>query len=103
MKNYHKKKEGGYKAGYFFTLPNEVFEQGFTVYELVVYAFLVRAKDKVSDQSYWSVKNIARHCNMCENTCRKALHSLEEQGFISISKRFRDRVQQSNLYTVYEI
>ena len=99
----HKAKKDGIRNGRFFVLPNEVFDEGLTVYEFVVYAFLVRAKDKVSDQSYWSVKNIAKHCGMSANTCRKALYSLEDKGLVDISQRYQNHVQQSNLYTVYEI
>ena len=100
-RSYGKKKET--RRNNFFILPNEVFNQGFNVYELAVYAFLMRAMDRNTKQSYWSVHRIAEQCNMSENTCRKALHSLENQQFISISKRFSDRAQQTNIYTVHEI
>ena len=84
----------------YFYLPNEIFREGLTPYEFIVYAFLISARDKVKDQSYWSVANIAKNCCMCKNTCRKALHSLEDKGYVDIASRYFEHVQQSNLYTV---
>ena len=84
----------------YFYLPNEIFRDGLTPYEFIVYSFLVSARDKVTDQSYWSVGNIAKNCCMCKNTCRKVLHSLMDKGYVVISSRYIDHVQQSNIYTV---
>ena len=84
----------------YFSLPNNIFQQGLTPNEFIVYAFLVSARDKVEDTSYWSVSGIARNCHMCKNTCRKALHSLKDMGFVNIASRYLNGVQLSNLYTV---
>lgn len=84
----------------YFSLPNEIFRDGLTPYEFVVYAFLISARDPRKDLSYWSVKNIAKNCGMCKNTCRKVLHSLESKGYVDISSRYLDHVQQTNIYTV---
>lgn len=84
----------------YFYLPNEIFREGLTPYEFVVYAFLISARDPRKDLSYWSIKNIAENCGMCKNTCRKVLHSLESKGYVDISSRYLDHVQQTNLYTV---
>lgn len=88
--------------GNYFTLPNKIFEEGMTPNEFVVYSFLTKAKDK-KNQSYWSVPNMAHYCGICDTTCRKALSSLREKGYIDISERYRDNVQQSNIYTVNRI
>ena len=86
----------------YFSLPNNIFDKGLSPIEFVVYSFLVRARDQ-KGQSFWSVPKIARYCGVCDTTCRKALASLEEKGYIDISKRYIDNVQQSNLYTVNRI
>ena len=88
--------------GNFFTLPNKIFDEGLTPNEFVVYSFLTKAKDK-KNQSYWSVPNMAHYCGICNTTCRKALSSLKEKGYIDISERYLDNVQQSNIYTVNKI
>lgn len=88
--------------GNYFTLPNKIFDEGFTPNEFVVYSFLTKAKNK-SGQSYWSVPNIAHYCGICNTTCRKTLSSLKEKGYIEISERYHDNVQQSNIYTVNRI
>lgn len=85
---------------HYFMLPNEIFRDGLTPYEFVVYAFLISARDKVKDTSYWSVRNMAKNCGMCKNTCRKVLRSLEDKGYVHISSRYIDHVQQTNIYTV---
>ena len=88
--------------GNYFTLPNKIFEEGLTPNEFVVYSFLTKAKDK-KNQSYWSVPNMAHYCGICDTTCRKALSSLREKGYIDISERYRDNLQQRNIYTVNRI
>lgn len=81
---------------YYFKLPDKIFNEGFTPIEFVVYSFLNRVKDK-RGQSYYSVPNIAKHCNIGETSCRKALTSLKENGYIEISKRYMDNVQLINI------
>ncbi len=83
-------------------MPNKIFDEGFTPNEFVVYSFLTKAKNK-SGQSYWSVPNIAHYCGMCENSCRKAIKSLKDKGYVDITKRYLDNAQQSNIYTVRKI
>ncbi len=56
---------------YYFKLHDKIFNEGFTPIEFVVYSFLNRVKDK-RGQSYYSVPNIARNCNIGETACRKA-------------------------------
>lgn len=81
---------------------DKIFDEGLTPNEFGIYSFLTRAKDK-KNQSYWSVPNMAHYCGICDTTCRKALSSLKEKGYIDISERYRDNVQQSNIYTVNRI
>ena len=88
--------------GNFFTLPNKIFDEGLTPNEFVVYSFLTKAKDK-KKQSYWSVPNIAHYCGICENSCRKAIKSLTDKGYVDVTKRYIDNAQQSNIYTVCKI
>ena len=99
--------EGGFRmrkncSGQFFLLPNRIFDERLSPNEFIVYSFLVRAKDSAG-QSFWSVPMIAKSCSMCASTCRKVLHSLENGGYITISKRFIGGEQKSNLYTVNKI
>lgn len=70
---------------YYFKLPDKIFNEGFTPIEFVVYSFLNRAKNK-QGQSYYSVPNIAKNCNIGETSCRKALTFLRDNGYIEISK-----------------
>ena len=99
--------EGGFRMrkncnGQFFLLPNRIFDERLSPNEFIVYSFLVRAKDSAG-QSFWSVPMIAKSCSMRASTCRKVLHSLENSGYITISKRFIGGEQKSNLYTVNKI
>ena len=99
--------EGGFRmrkncSGQFFLLSNRIFDERLSPNEFIVYSFLVRAKDSAG-QSFWSVPMIAKSCSMCASTCRKVLHSLENGGYITISKRFIGGEQKSNLYTVNKI
>jgi hypothetical protein len=89
-------------SGQFFLLPNRIFDERLSPNEFIVYSFLVRAKDSAG-QSFWSVPMIAKNCSMCASTCRKVLHLLESEGYITISKRFIGGEQKSNLYTVNKI
>lgn len=99
--------KGGFRMrkncnGQFFLLPNKIFDKRLSPNEFIVYSFLVRAKDSAG-QSFWSVPMIAKSCSMCASTCRNVLHSLENGGYITISKRFIGGEQKSNLYTVNKI
>lgn len=41
-------------AKYFFPLPNELFDLGLNVYEIAIYAYLMRIEDRKTFQSYAS-------------------------------------------------
>lgn len=85
--------------GNFFLLPNEIFDEKMKARDFQVYAFLVSRKDSVGE-SWYSLERIADYCNMSVNTARRALHWLEEYGYIEIKKCFSNGVQKSNLYKV---
>lgn len=67
-----------------------------------MYSFLVSRKDSVGE-CWYSVERIAEYCNISVNTARRALHWLEEWGYIEIKKSFLGGVQQTNLYKVHRI
>ena len=88
--------------GKVYYMPNKIFDENFSPHEFMIYCFLVSVGDS-KGVSFWSVPMIAKSCSMCASTCRKVLHSLENSGYITISKRFIGGEQKSNLYTVNKI
>lgn len=83
-------------------MPNKIFAENFSPYEFMIYCFLVSVGGS-KGVSFWSVPKMAKKCNMCPTTCRITLKSLEEKGYIDITRRFIDNAQQSNIYTVHQI
>ena len=88
--------------GKVYYMPNKIFAENFSPYEFMIYCFLVSVGDS-SGKSFWSVSKMAKKCNMCPTTYRNTLKSLEEKGYIDITRRFIDNAQQSNIYTVHQI
>ena len=88
--------------GKLYYMPNKIFDENFSPHEFMIYCFLVSVGDS-KGISFWSVPNMAKKCNMCPTTCRNTLKSLEEKGYIDITKRFFETAQQSNIYTVHQI
>jgi len=88
--------------GNYFLLPNNIFDEDMKPRDFAVYSFLVSRKDSV-DECWYSVEHIAEYCNISINTARRALHWLEENGYIEIKKSFLGGVQQTNLYKVHRI
>lgn len=88
--------------GNYFLLPNSIFDEDMKPRDFTVYSFLVSRKDSVGE-CWYSVERIAEYCNISVNTARRALHWLEEYGYIEIKKSFLDGVQQTNLYKVHKI
>lgn len=70
--------------------------------DFAVYSFLISRKNSVGE-CWYSVDRIAEYCNISVNTARRALHWLEEWGYIEIKKSFLGGVQQTNLYKVHRI
>ena len=67
---------------YFFMLPNAVFELGLHVYELAIYAYLLRIEDRRTWQCVVSYPTIADKLGISVNTVAKYVGLLEEHGLI---------------------
>lgn len=88
--------------GNYFLLPNSILDENIRPRDFAVYSFLVSRKDRV-DECWYSVEHIAEYCKISVNTARRALHWLEENGYIEIKKSFLGGMQQTNLYKVHRI
>lgn len=91
--------------GNYFTLPNQIFDQGLTASEFVVYSYLARCSDK-SHRCFPSRRTIARQCNISVSTVDKALNGLIDKGLIDKTSRFdfsKEQQQLSNIYTLNKI
>ena len=71
---------------YFFTLPNVVFELGLHVYELAIYAYLLRIEDRRTWQCVVSYPTIADKLGISVNTVAKYVGQLEEHGLITTER-----------------
>ena len=74
--------EANSSAKNFFLLPNELFDLGLSVYEIAIYAYLMRIEDRKTFQSYASYATIASALEISENTVGKYVGRLEEHGLI---------------------
>ncbi len=91
--------------GNYFTLPNQIFDEGLTASEFVVYSYLVKCSDK-SHRCFPSRRTIARQCNISVSTVDKALNGLIDKGLIDKTSRFdfsKEQQQLSNIYTLNRI
>ena len=89
----------------YFRLPNQIFDEGLTVNEFVVYGYLVKCSDK-SHKCFSSRRTIARRCNISVTTVDKALSGLIDKGLIDKTSRFdfsKEKQQLSNIYTLSRI
>ena len=68
---------------YFFMLPNAVFELGLHVYELAIYAYLLRIEDRRTWQCVVSCPTIADKLGISVNTVAKYVSQLEAHGLIT--------------------
>lgn len=68
-------------------LPNCIFDEDMKPRDFAVYNFLVSRKDSINE-CWYSVEHIAEYCNISINTARRALHWLEENGYIEIKNLF---------------
>ena len=71
---------------YFFMLPNAVFELGLHVYELAIYAYLLRIEDRRTWQCVVSYPTIANKLGISVNTVAKYVGLLEEHGLIATER-----------------
>jgi len=67
---------------YFFMLPNAVFDLKLHVYELAIYAYLLRIEDRRTWQCITSYSTIADKLGISVNTVAKYVGRLEEYGLI---------------------
>ena len=73
--------------GNYFRLPNQIFGEGLTTSEFVVYSYLVKCSDK-NHQCFPSRRNIARECNISVSTVDKALNGLIDKCLIKKTTRY---------------
>ena len=66
----------------YFTLPNMVFDLKLHVYELAIYAYLLRIEDRRIWQCVVSYPTIAEKLGISVNTVAKYVAALEEHGLI---------------------
>ena len=71
---------------YFFMLPNAVFELGLHVYELAIYAYLLRIEDRRTWQCVVGYPTIADKLGISVNTVAKYVGLLEEHGLITTER-----------------
>jgi len=91
--------------GKFFSMQNDIFKCGLSVYEFIVYAYLMMKSDRKTMTCYPSAAKIAADCNISISQVRKVTASLEEKGFITKEMRYRKTAsdknhQTSNLYHI---
>ena len=67
---------------YFFMLPNAVFDLKLHIYELAIYAYLLRIEDRRTWQCITSYSTIADKLGISVNTVAKYVGRLEEHGLI---------------------
>ena len=67
---------------YFFMLPNAVFDLKLHVYELAIYAYLLRIEDRGTWKCLASYSTIAEKLGVSVNTVAKYVGRLEEHGLI---------------------
>ena len=91
----------------YFKLSNAIFCYHLTPIQLSVYSYLVSCAGQ-KEKCWPSMKTIAVNCSCSENAARTAMTKLVELGFISRTRRYRDRPggrssQTSNLYSILEL
>jgi DNA-binding MarR family transcriptional regulator len=86
---------------YHFFVGSAFNDANLTVYEFRLYAFLACAADKDAGSSWWSIRKIAKKCNVSVGSIVKAAKSLKRLGFIDIEKRTAENGgRTSNIYYV---
>lgn len=85
-------------------VPNSIFDEGLTPYDITVYCFLARSSDK-SRMCFPSRETIAKKCGIKSlRTVDKALNALEELGYIEKTYRYKvNGSNDSNIYTISKI
>ena len=91
--------------GNYFKLPNSIYDDHLTAYEIVEYGYLVRCADK-SKRCFPSRETIGKKCGIGSVvTVDKTLRSLEDKGYIDKTLRydFSGKGHLSNIYTINDI
>jgi DNA-binding transcriptional regulator LsrR (DeoR family) len=87
----------------FFQAPNAVFDNldlGLSRYDRIVYLYLCRCSNQGAD-AFPGYRVIARKCGISRATARRAVKSLEDKEFITVTRRPKsNRDNESNLYQV---
>lgn len=66
----------------YFMVPNEIYNLGLNSDEISIYGYLLRCEDRKTYQCHPSYRTIGNAVDLCENTVRKYVSSLEEKGLI---------------------
>ena len=94
-------KVGNYLKGNYHLVPNCIFDESFTPYEISVYGYLASCSDK-SRMCFPTRENIAKKCEIKSvRTVDKALKNLEELGYIN--KTFRYNHNGTNTSNIYKL
>ena len=93
---------------HYYFVPNEVFNLGLSSHEIAVYNYLLRCEDRRTYQCHPSYRTIGKAVQLSENTVRKYVAGLEDQGLIhtepSTITTKDDRVRNGSLiYTIRPI
>lgn len=90
--------------GNYHLVPNCIFDEDFTPYEISVYGYLASCSDK-SRMCFPTRENIAKKCGIKSvRTVDKALKNLEELGYINKTIRYNyNGTNTSNIYTLNKI
>lgn len=66
----------------YFMVPNEIYSLGLNSDEISIYGYLLKCEDRKTYQCHPSYRTIGNAVDLCENTVRKYVSSLEEKGLI---------------------
>lgn len=92
----------------YFPLPNAIYSLGLTAGEIAIYGYLLSLENRKTYQCYPSYKTIGKAVRMSENTVRKYVMKLEENGLIrteptTIQSKSGRTMNGSLLYTIQPI
>lgn len=89
------------KKGNFFTVPNNVFDIGLTPPQLAIYLYLTRCGNNANG-AFPSLRTIQKKCSISRPTVTKTIDELENMGLLKKQKRWGEKGNESNVYTVIE-
>ena len=71
-----------YREGYYFLLPNQIFNLDLQAGEIAIYSYLMFRENRKTYQCYPSYKTIGKAVKLSENTVRKYIKGLESKALI---------------------